>query len=155
MKRYLAHAALATLILSGCLGGGGNATGPTAGQPTSAPTATPSQTPMEPSDVFLNVQNSQAEGDFTGALSDVVTSTCAADGATWVGAGTVQNSSDARVDYRIWVSFLDPSGGTLGLVQSNVNGVRAGDKGDYTAAMPYTAADALTCVLRVERRPAK
>jgi hypothetical protein len=107
---------------------------------------------MDASNVFVDVDNSQAEGDFVGALTDVVASSCEADGSNWVGSGTVVNSSESGADYRIWVSFLDSEGETVGLVQSNVDGIRAGNPGDFSATMPYAGTDALTCVLRVERR---
>lgn len=154
MKLKFAAVAAFALVLSACSGGDPEVvispTTPdaslTPGQPS------PTYTPAEPSDVYVNTTDSQGVGEYVGAAMDVIASTCEADGATWVGSGTVQNPTEGDVNYRVWVAFVDGDNETVGLVQANVDGLGAGDTGDYTTSMPYTDAGALTCVLRVERR---
>ena len=145
------------LLLAGCSGGDGPTVTATVVVPTHAtggPSPSATHTPLEASDVYVDTVNSQAEGDFQGAASDVTAQSCEASEGTWLGSGTLTNPTDATVDYRVWVAFLNPSGDTVGLVQSNADGVKPGKTGEYAAAMPYVGADALTCVLRVERRAA-
>lgn len=108
----------------------------------------------DPGRVYVDVNDSQAVGEFVGALADVTASTCGADGADWVGSGTVTNPTQAAANYRVWVAFIGADGGTAGLVQVNVDGIAAGAAGDFSAPMPYAGEDALSCVLRVERRVA-
>lgn len=157
MKRALIALVAVPLLLVGC-----NSTGDT--KPTVTKTtfevATPSGDPsaaatLPPkSDVYVDTANSQADGDFVGAASDVTSSECSGEGGTWTGWGTVLNSTTDVVNYRVWVAFVDSTGGTAGLVESDFDGVESGATGDYSASMPYPGADALTCVLRVERRTA-
>jgi hypothetical protein len=144
------------LLLAGCSGGGDPVETTTIVAPTSAPTASPSATdaPLEPGNVYVDTVNSQAEGEFVGAATDVTEQSCDAGDGTWVGSGTLTNPTDEAVDYRVWVAFIGPDGDTVGLVQSNADGVEGGESGGYSASMPYTEEDALTCVLRVERRAA-
>jgi hypothetical protein len=150
--------ALTTLALAGCsvFGSDPSATtpAPTLSATSPAPTPSASHTPLEPGGVYVDVEDSQGEGDFVGAFPDVADSTCAADGAAWVSAGTLVNPAGDTVDYRVWAAFLDPDGDTVGLVQANVDGVSPGATGAFSASMPYDGSAALTCVLRVERRTA-
>lgn len=127
----------------------------TIGAPSGAPsTASPAASLAPKSDVYVNTTNSQADGGFVGAASDVASQDCSGEGGTWTGWGTVLNSASEDANYRVWVAFVDAEGETVGLVESDFDGVKPGETGEYTASMPYTGADVLTCVLRVERRTA-
>ena len=157
MRRAVLTAAFAALALSGCTGSHNPATVTTTQMvaPTQAG-ATPSATatPPDPGSVYVDVNDSQGDGEFVGALTDVTASTCGADGADWVGSGTITNPTQAAANYRVWVAFIGADGGTAGLVQVNVDGVAPGESGDYSAPMPYAGDASLSCVLRVERRAA-
>jgi hypothetical protein len=118
----------------------------------SAPSMSPS--PLKPGNVYVDVHDSQAVGGFVGALKDVTASSCGASGADWVGSGTITNPMRAAANYRVWVAFIGADGGTVGLVQVNVDGVAAGASKDFSAPMPYAADGTLSCTLRVERRAA-
>lgn len=154
--RASAVAAIAAgmFLLTGCSGGDDPVVTATIAAPTNTagPSPTATHTPLEPGDVYVDTVNSQAEGDFVGAATDVTTQSCAASDDTWLGSGTLTNPTGETVDYRVWVAFIGPDGDTVGLVQSNADGVETGQTGDYAAAMPYVGTDKLTCVLRVERR---
>jgi len=159
VKRPIAvTVALASLTLTGCSVFGSDPS-PTASAPTTAaadasssPSA--SHSPLQPGGVYVDVVDSQAEGDFVGAFTDVADSSCAADGAAWVSTGTLANPTGDAVDYRVWTAFLDADGETVGLVQAKVDGVTPGASGEFSSSMPYDGSGALTCVLRVERRAA-
>lgn len=155
MKRRVLAIAVLSVSLTGCFGSSPEET-ITPPRDSSTPSATSStvETPTVPSDVYISVLNSQAEGEFVGAATDVVSSSCAGDGGVWVGAGTVGNPTEEDVNYRVWVSFIDSDGETIGLVQSNVDGVAPNETGEYAASMPYSDPGELSCVLRVERRVA-
>lgn len=155
MKRKVLIVAILPLVLAGCFGSGGGET-PTSASSPSSTGASPSAThvPLDPGNVYVDVDNSQGEGDYVGALTDMVASSCAGDGGVLYGSGTVKNPSDVTVNYRIWVSFIDSDGETIGLVQDNVDGIDPGQQGDFATQMPYTGSDAVTCVYRVERRVA-
>ena len=157
MKRSLIVLVLAPAFLAGCGSAGTDSPTTDATTPvaTTAPDASPTAVPtMAKSDVYVDAANSQAEGEFVGAFSDVASSSCERDGGNWTGSGTLLNPTGDKVDYRVWVAFLDSEGDTVGLVQNDVNGVEAGATGDYLASMPYADPDDLACVLRVERRVA-
>jgi hypothetical protein len=149
--------AIAFLALAGCTGSKDPVTVTTTqvASPASAASApSVSPTALEPGNVYVDVHDSQAVGDFVGALKDVTASTCGASGADWVGSGTITNPTKAAANYRVWVAFIGADGGTVGLVQVNVDGVKAGASGDFSAPMPYAADGTLSCILRVERRAA-
>jgi len=155
MKLAVLTAAVAVLALAGCSGTQEPVTvSPTIAASPTAVASAPSVAPLEPGNVYVDVIDSQAEGDFVGALNDVTTSSCGADGANWVGSGTIANPTQDTVSYRVWVAFTGADGGTVGLVQVNVDGVEAGASGDFSAPMPYAADGTLSCILRVERRVA-
>ena len=148
---------VAVLALAGCTGSKDPAIVYTTqvASPTSAASAPSlSPKPLEPGNVYVDVHDSQAVGDFVGALRDVTASTCGASAADWVGAGTITNPTHAAANYRVWVAFVGADGGTVGLVQVNVDGVKAGASGNFSGRMPYAAPGTLSCVLRVERRAA-
>jgi hypothetical protein len=126
--------------------------------PASTPSSTgaspsPTHDTLEPGNVYVDVGNSQGEGDFVGALTDADTSSCARDGVAWFDSGTLENPSGEDADYRTWVVFIELGGQTVGLVSDNIDGVAPGETGDYSV-LPYTGAGTLACVLRVERRVA-
>jgi hypothetical protein len=156
MRRVVLAAIAGALLLTACSGDDPVETTPVV-PPTTASTASPSatHTPLEPGNVYVDTVNSQAEGEFVGAATDATDQTCDAGDGTWVGSGTLTNPSTDTVDYRVWVAFMNPDGDTVGLVQSNADGVEAGESGGYSASMPYTESESLTCVLRVERRVAE
>ncbi|MBN2177294.1 MAG: hypothetical protein JW722_06515 [Demequinaceae bacterium] len=155
MKRKVLMVAILPFVLTGCFGSGGEATPtPPSNPPSTGPSPSPNHTPLDPGNVFVDVDNSQGEGDYVGALTDIVASSCEGDGVTWVGSGTLTNPTGADVDYRVWVAFIDHEGETVGLVQDDVTGVTPLESGDYSASMPYTEDSMLSCVLRVERRAA-
>jgi hypothetical protein len=85
-----------------------------------------------------------------GALEDVQGLACSRDGAVWTASGTVVNPTVDVVDYRIYVSFLDAGGETVGLIQSDANDVAAGAEQEWSVDLEWPADD-LRCVLRVER----
>lgn len=145
---------VAVVALAGCTGSKDpvRVTTTEVASSSSAPSVSP--TPLEPGNVYVDVHDSQAVGDFVGALKDVTASSCGASGADWVGAGTITNPTEAAANYRVWVAFIGADGGTVGLVQVDLDGVSAGASGDFSAPMPYAADGTLSCVLRVERRAA-
>jgi hypothetical protein len=153
VKRKVLTVALLPLLLAGCFGSGDDGT-PTAVPTPSAASSSPTHEPLEPGDVYVDVDDSQGEGEYAGALDDVVASSCAGNDAEWTGSGTLSNSTGLDADYRVWVAFVDAEGDTVGLVQDNVDGVAPGETGDYSASMPNPDGETLTCVLRVERRVA-
>jgi len=153
VKRKTLTVAVLPLFLAGCFGSAEDGT-PTAVPTPSAASSSSTHEPLEPGDVYVDVDDSQGEGDYAGALEDVVNSSCVDNGEVWTGSGTLSNSSGQDADYRVWVAFIDPDGETTGLVQDNVDGVAPGETGDYSASMPNPGGGTLTCVLRVERRVA-
>jgi len=155
-KRALLVLPLVAVLLAGCDKGTPDpvVVTKTIGAPSGGPSASPSASLAPKSDVYVKTTNSQADGGFDGAASDVASQDCSGEGGTWTGWGTVLNSTTGDANYRVWVAFVDAKGDTVGLVESDFDGVKPGEKGDYTGSMPYTGADVLTCVLRVERRTA-
>ena len=153
MKRKVLTIAVLPFLLAGCLGSGDDGTPITnPAQPSAA--SSPTHEPLEPGDVYVDVDDSQGEGEYAGALDDVVASSCEGNDAEWTGSGTLSNSTGLDADYRVWVAFVDAEGDTVGLVQDNVDGVAPGETGDYSASMPNPGGGTLTCVLRIERRVA-
>jgi hypothetical protein len=108
----------------------------------------PSQT--VPPEAQIDISTAPGSGDFVGALEDVQGMTCTSDGGVWSAAGTVVNATGDVVDYRIYVSFLDAAGETVGLVQADVDDVASGDERAWSAEIDWPDSD-LRCVLRVER----
>lgn len=113
----------------------------------SAPPAVPSD------EVYLDAPDPQGSIDgFVGAAGDVSDDECELTDFGWIGSGRVDNPTEDTVGYRIYVAFLDATGDTAGLVQTDVDEVASGEGADYEVVMPaHTDADDLTCVLRVER----
>jgi hypothetical protein len=103
--------------------------------------------------VVVDVVNQPGSGDFEGAVGDVDGQTCAVAGGRWTSAGSLRNPTDAVVDYRVYVSFLDRAGETLALIERDLDHVMAGDSQAWSVVFDTSVAD-VRCVLRVERRVA-
>jgi hypothetical protein len=98
----------------------------------------------------IKVQPGTASDGFEGARSDVSDLSCKADGkGAWNVSGTVKNSTDTAVNYRIYTSFLRGTE-TLGLVETDLENVKANDTKKWSGSMTIDA-DKVDCVLRVER----
>jgi hypothetical protein len=154
-------AAVVTIMLIGCTDDGVSDTGTESGPTTSKAASTSSTAPTTTvptsstvADAVIKITDQPGEGEFEGALDDVE-SDCALDGAKWVASGTVTNSTNGPVGYRIFVSFLDAGGETLALIQADADlaGIAAGDAREWSVEFDSDTAG-LKCVLRVERRPA-
>lgn len=91
---------------------------------------------------------------YVGARSDSTNPTCARSGDKWTATGTVKNSTTARADYRIYVSFVGEGNRAHAVVQTNVVGLPAGQSKEWTAAADIPR-DGVSCVLRVERTTPK
>ena len=139
--RIAASAAMIVLgafALTGCTGGGDT-------DPTPMPTET------QATGGLTDIVDTPGSGEnFAGALTDASTETCELADEAWTAAGTVTNSTDAAVNYRIYVSFLTTTGDTRALTQVNVDGVEPGADGEWTTSAAITD-EGLECVLRVER----
>lgn len=127
----------------------GTAPAPSEATTTRATETTPSSTAVEP---VIEVEHQPGEGKFEGALDDVEFD-CASDGATWTAEGTATNSAAAAASYRIFMAFTDPAGETVALIETQVEAVEPGDSAEWSVEFASAAVD-LTCVPRVERRPA-
>jgi hypothetical protein len=154
-------AATALVVFTGCSNDNGvsvtTGDGSTSTRASTTTTAAPETTVPTPStqaNAVIEVTDQPGEGEFDGALDDVTSECTAGDGA-WTASGSVTNPTDAAASYRIFVSYLDPAGETLALVQSgdDLTAVGAGESREWSAAFISDIAD-LRCVLRVERRPA-
>jgi hypothetical protein len=98
----------------------------------------------------VKVQPGTASDGFDGARSDVSDLSCKADGnGAWNVSGTVKNSTNKAVNYRIYTSFLRGTE-TLGLVETDLENVKANDTKKWSGSMTIDA-DKVDCVLRVER----
>jgi hypothetical protein len=102
------------------------------------------------STIEVSVPPGSAEDGYAGARSDVTDLACESDDGRWQATGQVSNPTDAEVDYRIYVSFLDPEDESRGLVQTDVEGVPGGEAEEWAAELDLSEED-LRCVLRVER----
>lgn len=130
---------------------------PAAGAPTTAVSATSVATapPVTTTpDAVIDIDDQPGEGLFEGAADDATLACAAADGV-WTASGTVTNSTEVAVGYRIFISFLDEAGETLALVQvdDDLDGVEPGEERDWSVSFE-SSSSALDCVPRVERRPA-
>jgi hypothetical protein len=119
---------------------------------TSEPVDTPDTvTPTSVAEPVIDVVNQPGEGEYAGALDDVSDQQCALEGGQWLATGTVTNPTDADAGYRVYVSFLDAAGETVGLVENDLEPVPPGESAEYSAGLD-TATEGLQCILRVERR---
>jgi hypothetical protein len=112
--------------------------------------SSPEQSMTTPPEALVEVSTAPGSGDFVGALEDVQGLVCSQDDGVWTASGTVVNSTVDVVDYRIYVSFLDAGGETVGLIESDSDDVAAGAEQEWSIDIEWPADD-LRCVLRVER----
>ena len=105
-------------------------------------------------EAVIDIDNQPGEGEFEGAVDDVTVDCTGADGV-WTASGTVTNSTDAAVGYRIFISFLDEAGETVALVESDddLAGLAPAEEREWAVSFESTAT-MLVCVPRVERRAA-
>ncbi len=101
-------------------------------------------------DEIVDIRDQPGDEEATGARDDVGQLTCEADGDGWRAAARVTNSTDAVASYRIFVSFLDAEGETLGVTQVDVDVLEPGESDDWDGSLAVSG-DGLDCVLRVER----
>ena len=118
---------------------------------TATPTPTPAATvPTTAAQAFIDVTNQPGTGEFVGAADDTELQRCEGGDGRWTATGTAINPTDANVDYRIYVSFLDTAGETLALVETDLGNVAPNTPVEWTADSPISA-NGLHCVLRTER----
>jgi hypothetical protein len=115
-----------------------------------APPESTAAVPTVPPEAQIEISTPPGSGDYVGALEDVQDMACTGVGGVWTAAGTVSNPTGDAVDYRIYVSFLDAGGETVGLVEAGAVDVAPGDGRDWSAAIDWRGSE-LRCVLRVER----
>lgn len=100
--------------------------------------------------IGVKVQPGTATDKFVGARTDIGELSCKSDGnGTWNVGGTVKNSANKTVNYRIYTSFLSGTE-TLGLIETDVDNVKADATKKWSGSMTIDA-ETLDCVLRVER----
>ncbi len=89
--------------------------------------------------------------DFVGAKIDVSDTKCVSGDKGWTATGKAKNPTNAKVQYRIFVSFLEGET-TVGIAQTDVSAA-AGATANWTATVGAAGKD-LRCILRVERAAA-
>jgi hypothetical protein len=98
----------------------------------------------------VKVQPGTATDSFVGARTDISDLSCKADGkGTWNVEGSVKNSTNKAVNYRIYTSFLNGTE-TLGLIETDIDNVKADATKKWSGSMTI-GAEKVDCVLRVER----
>lgn len=124
----------------------------TTGPDVSVAPTTPASTSVP--DAVIDIDNQPGEGEYEGALDDLAFECVGSDG-TWSASGTVTNSTDAPAGYRVFISFLDDAGETAALVEADddLDGLEPGESREWAVSFDSSSAS-LTCVPRVERRPA-
>jgi hypothetical protein len=100
--------------------------------------------------VDVKIQPGTATDGFEGAVADVSDRRCDSTDGKWTVTGKVTNPTNAAVNYRIYMSFIDASGATPGLLEVDVDHVVAGASADWTGSLDI-GLDDLKCVPRVER----
>jgi hypothetical protein len=127
-------------------------TGCTAQDAEPSPSPTPTAEATEPATAGVtDVQDVPGSGEgFTGALSDLTIATCERGDGGWTVDGTVQNSAEGPVSYRLYMSLLTGESDTRALQQVDVGPVEAGAGAEWSMTIPVEE-DGLTCVPRVER----
>jgi hypothetical protein len=113
-------------------------------------TTTTTTEPTTSPPVVQDVTDSPRTEDYEGARDDVTDLVCEQDGTVWRVAGTVTNSTGATADYRIFTAFLDDTGETIGLLQTDLAALEPGEARPFDDELALEA-DELTCGLRVER----
>lgn len=99
----------------------------------------------------VSIEHQPGTGEYIGALDDIDNLTCQQADTGWEAFGTATNPTDTDADYRIYVSFLDNNGETLGLLETDLDRLAPGTSSEWSATLTSTPAS-LECVLRVERR---
>lgn len=100
--------------------------------------------------IGVKVQPGTATDNFVGARADISDLSCKSDGkGTWNVGGSVKNSANKAVNYRIYTSFLNGTE-TLGLIETDVNDVKSSASKKWSGSMTIDA-EKVDCVLRVER----
>ncbi|WP_010204278.1 hypothetical protein [Salinibacterium sp. PAMC 21357] len=133
--------AILALTLAGCTNNGTEA----------QPEPTESSAAAEQTPGITDIQDAPGTGEnLQGALADSTVDVCERAGDEWTVSGSVINSTDTAVTYRIYVSLLNGANDTRALTQVDVDVTEPGASADWTIAIPV-AEDELSCVLRVER----
>ena len=101
-------------------------------------------------EAVIEISTPPGSGRRGGARDDVEGLECASADGRWTASGDIVNPTSGAVHYRIYVSFLDPSGETVALIETDVDDVAAGATASWSAGFDSAAAD-VRCVLRVER----
>jgi hypothetical protein len=86
-----------------------------------------------------------------GARTDITDEACQGADGTWVTSGTVTNSADGPRSYRIYTGFVDSSGETRAVVETDVNDLQPGEARPWEGSAALGGLDDVRCVLRVER----
>jgi hypothetical protein len=107
--------------------------------------------PTTGANAVVSTINQPGEGEYEGALQDVTDSSCEPIEGVWTYVAAATNPTDAVVEYRIFVSFLDPAGETLASLQAENAIVEPGASADFSVEFPSDV-EGLQCVPRVERR---
>lgn len=121
----------------------------TAASPDTSVAADTTVAPRPPAEIRVFVPPGTTEG-FEGAWADVTAQGCARTDAGWVTSGTLVNPTEASVNYRVYTSFNDPTGGLRALLQTDVNDVAPGAEASWLN-VTESADGVLSCVLRIER----
>ncbi|MGV8913337.1 MAG: hypothetical protein ACOH14_12055 [Rhodoglobus sp.] len=133
--------AILALTLAGCTNNGTDA----------QPEPTESSAAAEQTPGITDITDAPGTGEnLQGALADSTVDECKRAGDEWTVAGSVTNSTDTSVTYRIYVSLLNGSNDTRALTQVDIEATEPGATADWSIAIPV-AEDELSCVLRVER----
>jgi hypothetical protein len=107
-------------------------------------------TPTTTAEAVIEVATQPGSGDFVGAREDVTAVTCEQSDGVWRAAGTATNPTDTSVNYRIYVSYLDPAGETLALIEHDIDGAEPSVAGEWSTEFTSDVAE-MQCILRVER----
>lgn len=110
----------------------------------------PAANPRQSTQVDVEINPGTGSDEFVGARADVSDEECRRVEGGWRSAGSVTNPTSEPVSYRIYTSFMTLDGDTAALVQTNVIGVGPGETMPWETAVS-SQADAMPCVLRVER----
>jgi hypothetical protein len=86
-----------------------------------------------------------------GARADVDGLVCEEASGAWVASGTVANTTPSRRDYRIYVSFVDATGGTRAVRQADAADVEPDEQRRWQTVASLDGVGPIRCVLRVER----
>ena len=137
-------------------GASDSATGTLASTTTSAPGTAPSSVPSVTTTVPVAVVDVKVQpgtgSGFEGALKDVTDMRCESVGGVWSVSGNVTNPTAGPVNYRVYVSFVDDTAATPGLLEVDSDNVAAGATAAWTGSLEIGLAN-LKCILRVERTP--